>query len=198
MDNLPKQVPLSTATTIAGRSTSTLRRWIRKGVLRDLRPPEADRSAPVMVSTQELRNHLVTLKRNGNHPRSPAPVQTSSQTPMHQPVQPPTTTTDGQVVALERLVNELSEDKARLLSQVSQLQNDLSDVRQQLGDCQQARSAVERELVNATRDRDEFHQAINDLRHQVERGHAERADLERQMQGGVRGLLRGAVKRFRR
>lgn len=86
----------------------------------------------------------------------------------------------------KHMVEALEQDKDRLLSQVSQLQTEIVDVRQQLVDCQQARTAVERELIDATQNRDEFRQ------------YRERAELEHQLRGGVRGLLRGAVNRFRR
>ena len=177
-------MPLSQAAKWAGKSPRTLKRWVDRGIIDGKRKGKY-KTAPILVSKLKLRSYLATLDRPSlSHVEAPADdiaeVRADRADPMRE------------------FVEELKDDKARLLSQVSLLQTELADVRQQLTDCQQARSAVERELINATQDRAEFRQAIADLRRQVEQGHRERSDLERQMRGGVRGLLRGAVQRFRR
>ena len=195
---VPEIIPLSTAAQMATRSPKTVRRWIREGKLQDKRA-QGDRYSPVIVSAHELRGYLSTLSQGGNghgHPRAAQPSVPGNgggPTDIHFEE-----ALKDQLVTKQDMIDGLKEDKARLLSQVSQLQTELSDVRMQLTDCQQARAAVERELVNATQGRVEFREAIADLRRQVSQGHRERSELERQMRGGVRGLLRGAVKRLRR
>ena len=61
-DKLPETIPLKTAAQISGRSVTTIRRWIREGKLDDKRPAGSSRCSPIKVDTVQLRAFLATLE----------------------------------------------------------------------------------------------------------------------------------------
>jgi septal ring factor EnvC (AmiA/AmiB activator) len=157
MDNelptqLPSTIPLSTAAKIAERSPKTIRRWVHRGELTDKRA-DGDTQSPLLIDTHELLAKLSTQT-----PRVDSPVQLQVPPDVHQ-----VDTTTQLIANLGRQVEGLELDKARLLSEVKRLRDELGNLRTQLDESRSARAVIERELS-----------------------------------GGVRGLLRGAVRRLRR
>jgi len=131
-------ITLKEAATIAQRSISTIRTWIRAGKLQDMRQA-GDRVSPVMVSHSEL----LVLCSKQRQMRSGAPISNT---------QPELIANNTALVeTLKAQIDDLKRDKAELRSELSFVRKDLESARERI------------------------------------------AALEREMNGGVRGLIRSAI-----
>lgn len=125
MNNL---VTLKDASRISGKSERTIRRWIGRGVLTDQRTTKG-RRVPIVLDVTQLRAHLATL--------SPTPDQVADNGTNGNGT---VADSAGQLAAvLTAQVEDLRQDKERLLRRVEALEVELAEARE-------ARTALEREL----------------------------------------------------
>ena len=118
------------------RSASTVRRWVKTGVLKDYRR-KGDTRSPVSIDYSEL---MAVLSQT-------SPKATASAEPV------PTLHDDSLIAALNSQIEELRRDKADLRSRLDRADQDARDYREKI------------------------------------------AVLERELNGGFRGILRAAIRR---
>ena len=152
MSQKPKDlIPLSEAAVISGKSSRTIKRWISNGFLSRYQLGKG-RTAPLSVSKQDLRAYLTTVK-----PKKSNDIIQMTQVKDDGP-------------SWKEIVEELRNDKSRLLVRVQKLETELVNVRSELAEVREAKNALNKELLN----------------------------LVQSKSGIVKGLLKGAIKKLTR
>ena len=179
LENLPSTIPLKTAAQISGRSIKTIRRWIKEGKVEDKRPSGSGRCTPIKVDTVQLRAYLSTMEVN----QKPTARKTIHKTPRSVPTVKP----NGEVIALreqiemmDRYNNEVKVERDRLLVKLESQETKLEALRK-------LRLSFEEFRTTATIKIEKLKNENRTLKEERTRA-----------KYGVRGLLKGAIRKLKR
>jgi len=163
-------IGLKEAARISGKAERTVRRWVKKGTLKDMRAP-GDATSPIVVSLQELRAHLATL--------STPPEKGQPQGSQGQP-----STQEGEAPPAQ---GEAPQARPAMVTQEVAIEDHplVEALREQIAILRVMVSMVEGERDRLLVERGQFKAEVEDLR-------VAKASLERELAGreGIRGLLK--------
>lgn len=134
---IPERLTLREAAHLAGKTEGTVRRWVKAGLLRDLRTA-GDRTGQIQLAAAELRAYLASLSMPVDTPPRLEAGRVGTPAPLPMPDQAALVASlEGQVADLRGTIADLRADRDRWRQEAERLRAELAEERNR-GDALQA------------------------------------------------------------